>query len=334
MSVRSVCCAGPTPLSAQPEASVTARETVGPRTFGGTPLLGSRARTPVLLRRTVVWLVLSGNLGNFAVGNPTPDLRCDIPQTSTPSRCCSRRCRAVVAAENCWAEQDAQAFVAIQSDLKWRAAALLLAAAALPIHGCSVASDTYKATKGAVKTTYGLTKGAVILGVGAGKLVYRIGDFTFDVVTAPLDWPLLQEDIETVDGLSPKDAIRSGRVKTAPYVVKGKRYVPMSVEQAKHYREQGVASWYGYETRRLKGGHMTANGEAFDPMGLTAAHKHLPLPTFVRVTNLENGRSLIVRVNDRGPFIDGRIIDLSAGAAKRLGFYGRGLARVRVEAAG
>ncbi len=216
--------------------------------------------------------------------------------------------------------------------MKRLGALLLLAAAALPIHGCSVASDTYDATKGAVKTTYSLTKGAVILGIGTGELVYRIGDFTFDVVTAPLDWPLMQEDIETVDGLSPKQAIALGRVKMAPYVVKGKRYVPMSLEKAKHYREEGVASWYGHETRRLKGGHMTANGEAFDPMGLTAAHKHLPLPTFVRVTNLENRRSLVVRVNDRGPFIDGRIIDLSAGAAKRLGFYGQGLARVTVEA--
>ncbi len=217
-------------------------------------------------------------------------------------------------------------------DLKRLGALLVLAAATLAIHGCSIASDTYDATKGAVKTTYSLTKGAVIMGVGTGKLVYQVGDFTFDVVTAPLDWPLMQQDIETVDGLSPKQAIRSGRVKMAPYVVKGKRYMPMSLEQAMNYREQGVASWYGYETRRLEGGHMTANGEAFDPMGLSAAHKHLPLPMFVRVTNLENGRSLIVRVNDRGPFIDGRIIDLSAGAAKKLGFYGQGLARVRVEA--
>jgi rare lipoprotein A len=76
---------------------------------------------------------------------------------------------------------------------------------------------------------------------------------------------------------------------------------------------------------------MTANGEAFDPRGLTAAHKHLPLPTFVRVTNLENRRQIVVRVNDRGPFVAGRIIDLSAGAAKRLGFYREGTARVLVE---
>jgi rare lipoprotein A len=76
---------------------------------------------------------------------------------------------------------------------------------------------------------------------------------------------------------------------------------------------------------------MTANGEAFDPNGLNAAHKYLPLPTFVRVTNLENNRRTILRVNDRGPFVKGRIIDLSAGAAKKLGFYKKGTARVRVE---
>ena len=76
---------------------------------------------------------------------------------------------------------------------------------------------------------------------------------------------------------------------------------------------------------------MTANGETFKPEGLTAAHKYLPLPIFVRVTNLSNKRSIIVRVNDRGPFVAGRIIDLSAGAAKKLGFYEQGTARVLVE---
>ena len=105
----------------------------------------------------------------------------------------------------------------------------------------------------------------------------------------------------------------------------------MSMEQARKYREKGIASWYGYETRRKKGGHMTANGEAFYPKGLTAAHKYLPLPAHVRVTNLENGRSIVVRVNDRGPFVKGRIIDLSRGAAIKLGFFERGTARVLVE---
>ena len=105
----------------------------------------------------------------------------------------------------------------------------------------------------------------------------------------------------------------------------------MSVEQSRNYRETGIASWYGFETYHQKDGHMTANGEAFDPNGLSAAHKYLPLPTFVKVTNLENRRSIILRVNDRGPFVDGRIIDLSAGDARKLGFYHQGTAKVRVE---
>ena len=149
---------------------------------------------------------------------------------------------------------------------------------------------------------------------------------------APLTWPLTHDEIESIDGLSPKDAIRQGRVKNAPYMVNGKRYVPMSVADSLTYRERGVASWYGYETERKRGGRMTANGEAFDPNGLTAAHRYLPLPSYVRVTNLTNGRSVVVRVNDRGPFVHDRIIDLSAGAAKRLGFVKQGTASVLVEA--
>lgn len=189
---------------------------------------------------------------------------------------------------------------------------------------------------GIIRTTYRLTKGTVVLAYKvtkfAGSTVYTVGGFTFDVVTAPFSWPLIRDDIDTIDGLPPKEAIRKGRVKASPYVVRGKRYVPMTVAQAQTYREKGLASWYGMETYRQRGGHMTANGEAFDPNGLSAAHKHLPLPMFVRVTNLSNRRSIIVRVNDRGPFIDGRIIDLSAGAAKKLGFYNQGTARVLVEA--
>lgn len=189
---------------------------------------------------------------------------------------------------------------------------------------CSVVKTTYTITVGTVKTAYYITK-------FAGKTVYTIGEFTFKVVMAPLSWPLMNDEIETIDGLSPKEAIRQGRVKASPYVVRGKRYVPMSVEVAKTYREKGIASWYGYETYRQKGGKMTANGEAFNPKGLSAAHKHLPLPIFVKVLNLENNRSIIVRVNDRGPFVKGRIIDLSAGAAKKLGFYKKGTAKVLVE---
>ncbi len=201
--------------------------------------------------------------------------------------------------------------------------ALLLAL--MLLYSCGVIRTTYRLTKGTVVMAYKVTK-------FAGSTVYTVGGFTFDVVTAPFSWPLTHDDIDTIDGLPPKEAIRQGRVKASPYVVRGRRYVPMTVAQAQTYRETGIASWYGMETYRQRGGHMTANGEAFNPNGLSAAHKHLPLPMFVRVTNLANRRSIVVRVNDRGPFVDGRIIDLSAGAAKKLGFYEKGTARVMVEA--
>lgn len=204
--------------------------------------------------------------------------------------------------------------------------------------GCTVVKTTYDVVAGTVKGTYKLIKGVYTLTSETAKVTYQIGKFTFEVVQAPFDWPLTHDEIETIDGLPVKEAIRQGRVKWAPYVVKGRRYVPMSVRKAQRYEEKGVASWYGEETRRQKGGHMTANGEAFNPMALTAAHKYLPLPINVRVTNLENGRSIVVRVNDRGPFPSTnnpnsgkRIIDLSYGAARRLGFHKKGLARVHVK---
>jgi rare lipoprotein A len=200
---------------------------------------------------------------------------------------------------------------------------LLLFAVSLFL-SCGLFKTTYKITKYTVKTTYKVTK-------GVGKVVYKIGKFTFVVVMAPLSWPLTHGEIESIDDLSPKDAIRQGRVKKSPYVVRGKRYAPMSVKKAGSYRQKGIASWYGHETLRQKGGHMTANGEAFDPRGLSAAHKYLPLPIYVKVTNLENKKMIIVRVNDRGPFVRGRIIDLSAGAAKKLGFYKKGTTKVLVE---
>lgn len=199
------------------------------------------------------------------------------------------------------------------------------------LSSCGLFITTYEVTKGTVKTTYWLTKCAAKATIGTGKIVYKVGKFTFNVVMAPLDWPLTQDGIESIDGLSPKEAIAQGRVKRSPYVVNGKKYVPMSIQQAQQYRETGLASWYGYETLRQKGGHMTANGEAFQPKKLSAAHKYLPLPTHVRVTNLENHRTIIVRVNDRGPFVKNRIIDLSAGAARKLGFYKEGTAKVLVE---
>jgi rare lipoprotein A len=199
--------------------------------------------------------------------------------------------------------------------------------------GCWVIQAPYKVVKGTIKVTYYTVRGAYELTAGTTKLVYHVGKFTFNVVKAPIDWALTNDDIETIDGLSPKEAIRQGRVKNAPYRVKGKMYYPMSVEEARSYQETGVGSWYGYESNR-----MTANGEVFNPRELTAAHKYLPLPTHVKVTNLENDRWVIVRVNDRGPFPSDfnassgkRVIDLSEGAAKRLGFHDKGVARVKVQ---
>jgi rare lipoprotein A len=213
----------------------------------------------------------------------------------------------------------------------------VLTGACLSIAACTIVEIPYQITKGAVKTAAYVVEGSYEFTVGTTKVVYRIGKFTFKAVKAPLEWPLTSS-IETIDGLPPKEAIRSGRVKTAPYTVKGKTYYPMSMEEARTYRATGTASWYGYETSRSKYGHMTANGEVFDPEGLTAAHKYLPLPTHVKVTNLENGRSIILRVNDRGPFPSNRnpssgerTLDVSAKAAKLLGFYQKGLAKVQIE---
>jgi rare lipoprotein A len=94
------------------------------------------------------------------------------------------------------------------------------------------------------------------------------------------------------------------------------------------YEEEGVASWYGTKFH----GRRTSSGEPYDMFAMTAAHKHLPIPSYVRVTNLDNNESTVVRVNDRGPFAHGRIIDLSYAAAKKLGIVNLGTGRVKVEA--
>jgi rare lipoprotein A len=112
-----------------------------------------------------------------------------------------------------------------------------------------------------------------------------------------------------------------------PYVVAGRTYVP---EENNGYLAEGLASWYGDAFH----GRQTANGEVFDMHSLSAAHPTLPLPSYVRVTNLRNKRSIIVRVNDRGPYHADRVIDLSVRAAKLLGFHENGVARVRVEYVG
>lgn len=117
----------------------------------------------------------------------------------------------------------------------------------------------------------------------------------------------------------------NGPVKNNPYTVLGKTYYPMN--DARTYNVVGTASWYGTKFH----GQATANGEQYDLYGMTAAHKTLPLPSYVRVTNLDNGKSVIVRVNDRGPFYSDRVIDLSFAAAKKLGYAETGTAHVKVE---
>jgi len=109
----------------------------------------------------------------------------------------------------------------------------------------------------------------------------------------------------------------------APYKINGTWYEPQFVTQ---YEATGVASWYGEPFH----GQHTANGEVYDMEALTAAHPTLPLPSIVQVTNLANGRTLILRVNDRGPFVANRLIDLSQAAARELGFERRGLVEVQV----
>lgn len=118
---------------------------------------------------------------------------------------------------------------------------------------------------------------------------------------------------------------RSERGNPKTYRVFGKTYRTM--DSADGYYATGLASWYG----RKFHGRSTSSGEPYDMLKLTAAHRALPLPTYLRVTNLENGRTTLVRVNDRGPFHSDRIIDLSFGAAYKLGFAHRGTARVRLE---
>ncbi len=115
------------------------------------------------------------------------------------------------------------------------------------------------------------------------------------------------------------------KIGNSDYEVFGKNYkVWRDIEQ---YSEEGTASWYGPGFH----GRFTSNGEVYDQYAISAAHKNLPIPCYVRVTNLENNRTLVVRINDRGPFHDKRILDLSFGAAQRLGIVGQGVAKVRLD---
>ncbi len=117
-----------------------------------------------------------------------------------------------------------------------------------------------------------------------------------------------------------------GPLKNSPYQLAGVSYQPLA--SAAGFRQEGIASWYGTKFH----GRKTANGETYNMFAMTAAHKTLPLPSYVRVTNKANGRSVVLRVNDRGPFHGNRVIDLSYAAAKKLGFQNKGTASVVIEA--
>jgi rare lipoprotein A len=125
---------------------------------------------------------------------------------------------------------------------------------------------------------------------------------------------------------SPPPPSKPGHPK--PYKVLGKWYQPLPHSEG--FRQRGMASWYGRDFH----GKKTSNGEIYNMYAMTAAHKTLPLGTYVRVYNLENNRSVVVRINDRGPFVRGRVIDLSYTAAKDIGIVGPGTARVEVVALG
>ncbi len=135
--------------------------------------------------------------------------------------------------------------------------------------------------------------------------------------------PWWDVDVSKIPDATP--TVHTGNYKANPYTVLGKTYYP--IPDSRNYVAQGTASWYGTKFH----GQNTANGEVYDLYGMSAAHKTLPLPAYVKVTNLDNNRSVILRVNDRGPFYSDRIIDLSYAAAKKLGYAETGTARVRVE---
>ena len=138
--------------------------------------------------------------------------------------------------------------------------------------------------------------------------------------------PSAPVDVSNVPDAVPKVEPRSRGGNKSTYRVFGKQYSVLGNSDG--YRQRGGASWYGNKFH----GHLTSNGETYDMYKMTAAHKSLPIPTYVKVTNLSNGRQVIVRVNDRGPFHKGRIIDLSYAAASKLGMLRNGVAHVEVEA--
>lgn len=148
-----------------------------------------------------------------------------------------------------------------------------------------------------------------------------------DKVIAPGDAaPDKQVDVSTIPNAVPKNEPKSRYGNPESYVVFGKRYYVL--DSSKNYVEKGIASWYGTKFH----GRRTSSGETYDMYAMTAAHKTLPLPTYVQVKNLNNGKYIIVKVNDRGPFHENRIIDLSYTAAIKLDIIKKGTGLVEVKA--
>lgn len=137
----------------------------------------------------------------------------------------------------------------------------------------------------------------------------------------------LERDSPPIENYNRGEPLPVGYKLGRPYKVNGVWYYPSFDSR---YDETGIASWYGSDFH----GRRTASGEPYNMHAVTAAHQTMPLPSIARVTNLENGRSMLVRVNDRGPFVNGRIIDMSKRGAQLLGFYGKGTAKVRVQFVG
>lgn len=133
-------------------------------------------------------------------------------------------------------------------------------------------------------------------------------------------------DVSSIPNAEPRFEVRTRAGNKSPYTVLGKTY--RVLPESDGFKERGIASWYGNKFH----GRKTSNGEIYNMYGMTAAHKNLPIPSYVKVTNLDNGRSIVVRVNDRGPFHDGRVIDLSYAGASKLDYLKQGTARVEVEA--
>lgn len=166
----------------------------------------------------------------------------------------------------------------------------------------------------------------LIIGLTALSLTLVSGCSLFQTKEKADGPPKNPKSVKHIPNAKPKVEPLSRYGNMPTYTVFGKTYQTM--KSSKGYREKGLASWYGTKFD----GRRTSSGEPYDLYGMTAAHKSLPLPTYVNVKNLTNGKSVIVKVNDRGPFVGNRIIDLSYAAAKKLGVYDTGTAMVEVTA--